>query len=122
MRWATLVVFVVSVTAVAAETRVALTGADLTLEQLIAVARHGAKVQLSPEARQDANRAFGRAPTAAWQALRKVVPLNPAARPNRPIGDVTAAWLKSTPAALFYPAAGEECGSEPPKPADPCWK
>jgi histidine ammonia-lyase len=31
---------------------VTLTGHDLTLEQIVAVARHGAKVQLSPEARQ----------------------------------------------------------------------
>ena len=31
---------------------VTLTGSDLTLEQIVAVARHGAKVQLSPEARQ----------------------------------------------------------------------
>jgi histidine ammonia-lyase len=30
---------------------VTLTGGDLTLEQIVAVARHGAKVQLSPEAR-----------------------------------------------------------------------
>jgi histidine ammonia-lyase len=68
---------------------------------------------------QDPNRTFGLAPTAAWQALRKVVPLDPAARPNRPIGDVTAAWLKSTPAAAFYPAAQEELGGELPRPADP---
>jgi histidine ammonia-lyase len=31
---------------------VTLTGGDLTVEQIVAVARHGAKVQLSPEARQ----------------------------------------------------------------------
>jgi histidine ammonia-lyase len=31
---------------------VTLTGSDLTLEEIVAVARHGAKVQLSPEARQ----------------------------------------------------------------------
>jgi histidine ammonia-lyase len=35
-----------------ADRTITLTGHDLTIEQIVAVARHGAKVQLSPEARQ----------------------------------------------------------------------
>jgi len=36
----------------AADHTVTLTGRDLTIEQIVAVARYGAKVQLSPEAQQ----------------------------------------------------------------------
>jgi histidine ammonia-lyase len=38
---------------------ITLTGHDLTLDQLIAIARHGAKVALSPEARQRSADAYG---------------------------------------------------------------
>jgi histidine ammonia-lyase len=38
---------------------VTLTGHDLSIEQLVAIARYGAKVQLSPEARQGAAASFG---------------------------------------------------------------
>jgi histidine ammonia-lyase len=55
---------------------------------------------------QRPERNFGEAPTAAWQALRKIVPLDPGLRPAQPIGDMTAAWLKANPAKGFM-AAGE---------------
>ncbi|MGA9026776.1 MAG: aromatic amino acid ammonia-lyase [Steroidobacteraceae bacterium] len=42
-----------------AGTTVVLTGHDLSIEQLVAIARHGAKVQLSAEARQAAADSFG---------------------------------------------------------------
>jgi hypothetical protein len=29
-------------------------------------------------------------------------------RPDRPIGDVTAAWLKANPASMFFPAGESE--------------
>jgi len=61
---------------------------------------------------QRADREFGPSPTAAWTAFRKVVPLDSTLRPDRPIGDVTAAWLKANPATDFYPAG------EPDFPAD----
>ena len=61
---------------------------------------------------QRADREFGPSPTAAWTAFRKVVPLDSTLRPDRPIGDVTAAWLKANPATNFYPAG------EPDFPAD----
>jgi histidine ammonia-lyase len=53
---------------------------------------------------QHPDRQFGPGPTAAWTAFRKTVPLDPTKRPDRPIGDVTAAWLKANPAAMFFPA------------------
>lgn len=59
---------------------------------------------------QNNARNFGEAPAAAWTALRKIVPLDPAARPEQPIGDVTAAWLKANPATAFYPSGEEPSG------------
>jgi histidine ammonia-lyase len=53
---------------------------------------------------QDASREFGAAPTAAWLAFRKIVPLLPAAgripAQSRPM--TAAAFLRGTPAATFY--------------------
>ena len=53
---------------------------------------------------QDPSRAFGEAPTAAWTAFRKVVPLLPTMdgvpTQSRPMA--AAAFLKSTPAGTFY--------------------
>ena len=37
---------------IAADRTITLTGHDLTIEQVVQVARYGAKVQLSPEAQQ----------------------------------------------------------------------
>ncbi|MEX2524096.1 MAG: aromatic amino acid lyase, partial [Gammaproteobacteria bacterium] len=42
-----------------ADTTITLTGHDLTIEKLVQIARHGAKVRLSPEARQRAAAAYG---------------------------------------------------------------
>src|ERR1700716_128354 len=42
----------VAINPAAADHTVTLTGRDLTIEQIVEVARYGAKVQLSPEARQ----------------------------------------------------------------------
>ena len=52
---------------------------------------------------QDASRSFGAAPTAAVAALRKVVALDPA-QDGRPPGDAALEFVKTTPAAAFYPA------------------
>jgi histidine ammonia-lyase len=61
---------------------------------------------------QDASREFGSAPTTAWLALRKIVPLLPPAGeiPTRSRAMTSAEFLKTTPAALFYPGG-------PPMPA-----
>jgi histidine ammonia-lyase len=63
---------------------------------------------------QDAHRDFGTAPTAAWQAFRRLAPLPSAAPPPGtvlPSQSITAlAFIKATPAANFYPGG-------PPMPA-----
>jgi histidine ammonia-lyase len=56
---------------------------------------------------QDPMRQFGPAPTAVWQAYRKVVPLktDPAAPAPAPgaLGIATLTFLKDTPAGVFFP-------------------
>jgi len=53
---------------------------------------------------QDASRNFGDGPTAAWTALRKIVPLLPVmdGSPSQPRPMTAATFLKSTPASKFY--------------------
>jgi histidine ammonia-lyase len=53
---------------------------------------------------QDASRNFGGAPTSAWSAFRKVVPLLPVMNgsPMQPRPMSAVAFLKATPAADFY--------------------
>ena len=55
---------------------------------------------------QDSKRQFGAAPTAAWTAFRKVVPLQlpPGVIPDKPVGDTAYQFLKDTPAENFYPS------------------
>ena len=56
---------------------------------------------------QDASRAFGPGPTAAWEAFRKVMPIkpDPAAGPPAPgsVGLTAIAFLKEHPAWTFFP-------------------
>jgi histidine ammonia-lyase len=61
---------------------------------------------------QDRSRSFGPVPTAVWTAFRKVLPWqqDPETRPEIPYGLIAVNFLKSTPAATFYPAG-------PPMPA-----
>jgi histidine ammonia-lyase len=53
---------------------------------------------------QDPNRTFGDAPTAAWQAFRKVVPFRftEKNRPQTPIGRIAYRFLWKNPASDFY--------------------
>jgi histidine ammonia-lyase len=53
---------------------------------------------------QDASREFGPGPTAAWLALRKIVPLLPPAGeiPTRSRAMTCAEFLRTTPATVFY--------------------
>ncbi len=57
--------------------------------------------------KQDATREFGPGPTAAWEAFRKVMPLqaDPAAPPPAPgaVGITTLRFLKTNPAWTFFP-------------------
>jgi hypothetical protein len=63
---------------------------------------------------QAADRGFGTAPTAAWQAFRKVAPLPTATMPpgtvDPPQNRTALDFIKNTPAATFYPGG-------PPMPA-----
>jgi histidine ammonia-lyase len=63
---------------------------------------------------QDANRQFGTAPTAAWQAVRGVVPLKmgqPTTPPAQGRAAAAVAFMWRTPAATFY------ASNRPPEPA-----
>jgi histidine ammonia-lyase len=50
---------------------------------------------------QDPSRDFGAAPTAAWQAFRKVSPLQPA--PGQSAAVAALAFMQANPASTFYP-------------------
>jgi histidine ammonia-lyase len=73
--------------------------------------------------RQDATREFGPGPTAAWQAFRKVLPLqaDPAAPPPAPgaIGITTLTFLKSNPAWNFFPLTEPESAAAKASAAKP---
>jgi histidine ammonia-lyase len=55
---------------------------------------------------QNPSRSFGPVPTAAWTAFRKILPWqqDPETRPEMPYGIVAYNFVKSTPAATFYPS------------------
>ena len=59
---------------------------------------------------QDPKRNFGKAPTDAWMAFRKVwpSPLDPVQKPEGPAGEIAAAFLKSNPASQFYPSGAAQ--------------
>lgn len=63
---------------------------------------------------QEPSRNFGVAPTAAWAAFRKLLPLSPDAanRPARPTHEVAAQFLSEKPAATFL-ADGPALPGEP---------
>jgi histidine ammonia-lyase len=69
--------------------------------------------------KQDPSREFGPAPTAAWQAFRKVMPLQPdqAAPPPGPgaAGLTALTFLKSHPAWDFFPLTEPEAAAAKPK-------
>jgi histidine ammonia-lyase len=55
---------------------------------------------------QDPARAFGAAPTAAWNAFRQRVPLRQDAAPAQSISLVASQFLKTTPASTYYRSSG----------------
>jgi histidine ammonia-lyase len=63
-------------------------------------------------AAQDSKRSFGTAPTAAWAAFRRRVPLHldSAAPDQQSISTTASQFLKSTPAATFYGGAAPPGG------------
>lgn len=60
---------------------------------------------------QRAGRSFGSAPTAAWRALRAVIPWQSDNRPELPAGELAYAFMLGTPASTFMGAQG----GEPPR-------
>jgi histidine ammonia-lyase len=69
---------------------------------------------------QDAKREFGPAPTAVWQAFRKVTPLKtdagaPAPAPGA-VGITTLTFLRRNPAEKFFPWTEPESAAKPVKP------
>jgi len=77
---------------------------DLTM-QLLGYDLWNATYWMDVRKAQDPARRFGPVPTAAWSALRRVLPWqqDPESRPQTPYGIIAYNFLKSTPAASFYP-------------------
>jgi histidine ammonia-lyase len=78
---------------------------DLTM-QLLGYDFWNSTYWLDVRKAQDPARSFGPVATAAWTAFRKVLPWqqDPDSRPQIPYGILAYEFLKSTPAATFYPA------------------
>jgi histidine ammonia-lyase len=78
---------------------------DLTM-QLLAYDFWNSTYWMDVRKAQNPSRSFGPVATAAWTAFRKVLPWqqDPETRPEMPYGIVAYSFLKSTPAATFYPA------------------
>ncbi len=77
---------------------------NLTM-QLLAYDLLTATYWLDVRKAEDAKRSFAPAPTAAWEAFRKVLPWQEEvdSRPDIPYGAVAYGFLRQTPAANFYP-------------------
>lgn len=77
---------------------------DLTM-QLLGYDLWNATYWMDVRKAQDPSRSFGPVPTAAWTAFRKILPWqqDPDSRPEIPYGIVAYNFLKSTPAATFFP-------------------
>jgi histidine ammonia-lyase len=62
---------------------------------------------------QDQGRNFGPGPTAAWTALRKVAPLNPAEPPPKPVSMVVTDFIMATPLSKIYSGGPAMPATEP---------
>lgn len=104
-----------SINPIMADQTVVLTGRDLTIEQVVQVARYGAKVVMGPEAlqrsawldlrkQQNPSRAFGAMPTAVWTAFRATLPFDGAGRSSatQTIHEIASTFIRSNAAANFY--------------------
>ena len=61
---------------------------------------------------QESSRNFGPAPTAAWQAFRKVVPLHPGPASPRSNGSMAFNFLKTHSASQFFPMEESNIGQD----------
>ena len=96
-----------------AQTRIKLAHARAVVEDTFLLLGHDlekATYWLDIRRLQDSKRTFGRAPTDAWSAFRKVVPFqrDPAQRPETPVGSIVSSFLKDNPASLFYPSGAAQ--------------
>jgi histidine ammonia-lyase len=64
---------------------------------------------------QDPSRTFGSAPTAAWQAFRRVMPLRAGSETSGRSGEVAYNFLKINPASKFVPMNEIKAGSDSEK-------
>jgi histidine ammonia-lyase len=92
-----------------AQTRIKVARARAVVEDTFLLLGHDlekASYWLDIRRLQNPKRVFGRAPTDAWNAFRKVVPFeqDPVQRPEKPVGTIVSSFLKSNPAGLFYPS------------------
>jgi histidine ammonia-lyase len=92
-----------------AQTRIKVSHARAVVEDTFLLLGHdleNASYWLDIRHLQDPKRAFGNAPTLAWEAFRRVYPFeqDPALRPETPLGTIVTSFLKSNPASLFYPS------------------
>ena len=72
---------------------------------LLGVDLFEASLWLDVRKAQDPHRSFGSAATAAWTALRKLVPLTPEPASVPSGKNIAAAFVKTTPASTFYAAS-----------------
>jgi histidine ammonia-lyase len=92
-----------------AQTRIKVIHARAVVEdtyQLLAHDLGNASFWMDIRQLQDPKRSFGKAPTDAWKAFRKVwpPPQDQARRSETPPGAIVSSFLKSNPASLFYPS------------------
>ena len=69
--------------------------------RLVAQEALSATYWMNVRAAQRPSRSFGAAPTAAWNALRAVIPWQADSRPDAPAGELAYAFMVSTPASVF---------------------
>ena len=86
---------------------------DLTL-QLLGYDLLTATYWLDVRKAEDSKREFGRAPTAVWEAFRKILPWqkDPLTRPEVPFGIVAYTFLRSNAATSFEPFPPDERGGD----------
>jgi histidine ammonia-lyase len=85
-----------------------------TTMDLLAVDLLEAGLWLDVRKAQDPNRSFGAASTAAWRALRRVIPLEPDATkiPSESNDTIAAAFVRANPASGFYVGASPPAAPE----------
>ncbi len=84
-----------------ARARLAVDNAFRLVAQEALSATYWMNVREAQAAKVDRTRRFGAAPTAAWSALRAVIPWQADSRPELPAGDLAYAFMVANPASAF---------------------